>query len=660
MRKTCIVISYNISISSSAIRVLKTYLESVSGNFVDVIFSEKELPKDCNLIIIGNPERNKRMGKFCGAKSLRNLREDGYLLRTLSEKNRYIVLICGKTEKGDKYAIYHLMREIKVSGKKIAFPHLDIRINPFIKTREVVMGDACPWDPFFYENQINVDERAETYDTIFNSEACYLNCPDRFRKKYAMKKIVEKYCIENWEKVTLLDYINQMDSFGFNSIQFYDEAESYMHSGCLVNRRQLREKIISMMDQTRKIGNRISFTIWGAYAWVQNNIRVVSDWDDPLCDEKVVFSPDFQIKDSKCWNSAEGRKKIQAHLNYFTGYIKLVDHIISHFYDPGGCNQNGCTIGTCVRIMNYQTRKFRRVNPDLQASFNLWPLTSNHEGFSKDEVYSNLTRTWSKTFTWWNFTKVVDLLDPDIMIANRCFDYEIAEMCSKWKRKYGLWTWYTSDQEITASLHVEAERLGREFGQLPEEAGSILEYVCVPSNCHGLNSASIYIASRLLWEPKRNPFEILKEFCNCVFGPKISDAIYSGYYAIARIRNRDIKGDSAFNDAYLGAGTPDVEKDIELSGDALYKLNKISIDSCWIPKIPIVIDREIMLEDLREHVKMIHQYARFRQAYLKLSRKARITDSDWKKLPAVEKFKNTGGMIEWRKWRDILNLSPMK
>jgi len=655
-----IVVPENTQVSSHAVSVLKIYLEKISHKTIEIISNEARCPQDSNLIIIGSPDRNKKAADFCNPESLKNLRDDGYILRTISRNNKNIVLASGNTEKGDKYAIYHLMREIKQSGNRIEFPVFNICISPFIKTREVIMGDACPWDPFMYADQLSMDEMAETYDVIFNTEASRLNCPDASKKRYALRKIVEKYCIENWPREKLLDYINQMDAFGFNSIQFSDEAESYMHSGCLVSRRQLREKIVSMMEQTKKIGNRISFMNWGAYGWMQNNTRVVSNWDDPLCDEKIVFSSEFPIKESRCWNNSDGRKKIQSHIKYFTGYMRYVDHVISHFFDPGGCNLNGCTIGTCVRIMNYQTKTFRKINPNLQASFNLWPLTSNHEGFSKYEVYSNLARTWSNTFTWWNFTNVVDLLEPDIMIANRIFDYDIFSMCSKWNRKYGLWTWYNSDQEITASLHVEGDRLGREFGEMPEDAGSILEYICIPSNCHLLNSAGIYIAARLLWEPKKDPFLILKEFCDCVFGPKISDAMYSGYYAVAKIRNRDIKGDSAFNDAYLGAGTPDVEKDIELSGDALFNLNSISIDTDWISKIPGVFDREIMLDDLREHVKMIHQYAKFRWVYLKLSKKSQITLSDWKKLPVVEKFKNTGGMIEWRKAQSILNLSTMK
>lgn len=654
-----IVIPDKISVSSNAVEFLKMYLEKTLERPVKIISDGIGNLGDSNLIIIGSPERNNVAAFFYNSNSLRNLRDDGYICKTVSRKGKDIILVCGKTEKGDKYGIYHLLREFNYQGIKTRFPRLDIFSNPFIKTREIIMGDACPWDPFMYSEQLDPDERAETYDVIFTSEASRLNCPDTTKKRYAIRRIVEKYCIENWEQKKLLDYINQMDAFGFNSIQFYDEAESYMHSGCLVNRRQWREKIIAMMQHTKKIGNRVSFMLWGGYAWVQNNIRVVSDWDDPLCDKKVVFSPDFPIKESSCWNNPEGREKIRLHIKYFTGYMKYVDHIISHFYDPGGCNLNGCTIGTCVRIMNYQTNTLRKVNPDLQASFNLWPLTSHHEGFRKEEVYSSL-KTWSRTFTWWNFTKVVDLLEPDIMIANRHYDSEVIENCLKWKRGYGLWTWYTSDQEITASLHVEAERLGREINQMPKESGSFLEYVAIPSNCHCLNAASIYIGARLLWDPKKDPFAILKEFCDCVFGPKISDSIYAGYRAIAKIRNHDINGDSAFDDAYLGAGTPDVEHDIEISGDALYKLNKISIDSDWVPSIPIVIDRTTMLNDLREHVKMIHQYAKFRWAFLKLSRKARITDSDWKKLPAVEKFKNTGGMIEWRKTQQIINSSITK
>jgi len=649
-----IVVPERLIVSYHAIELLKNYLEKVLKIPVEVTSDISTKLKNSHLIIVGGPDRNRHPDAYRNFKEIKNLREDGYLLKTVSEDKRIIIFAGGKTEKGDKYAIYHLMRIWKqLEMKKFRFP--DICLNPFIKIREVIFGDACPWDPFFYEDQIAINERVETYDTIFNSAACRLNCPDVSKKKYALRKVVEKYCYENWDTEKLKNYVNQMDVFGFNSIQFSDEAESYMHSGCLITRRQLREKIISMMEQTRKTGNRVSFMNWGAYGWIQNNKCVVSSWDDPLCDEKIFFSPAFPLKESKCWNTAQGRKMIQAHINYLSQYMKYADHVITHFYDPGGCNENGCTIGTCVRIMNFQTKTFRKINPDLQVSFNLWPLTSNHESFSKNDVYPGLIGTWSRTFTWWNFTKVVDLLEPSIMIASRSFDREIAENCLKWKRKYGLWTWYTSDQEITASLHVEAERLGREFGQMPEHAGSILEYICVPSNCHVLNSASIYIAARLLWEPMRNPFEILKEFCHCVFGPKVSHAIYAGYYAVARIRNRDINGDSAFYDGYLGAGTPDVENDIEISGEALYKLNRISIDEDWVPSIPVAFDRKEHLEDLREHVKLIHQYARFRRTFLKLSRKSRISGSDWKKLPVVEKFKNTGGMIEWRKARDILN-----
>ncbi|MGB9642047.1 MAG: alpha-glucuronidase family glycosyl hydrolase [Candidatus Ratteibacteria bacterium] len=650
-----IIVPQRTTISSVAITFLKSYIEKVVRKKIDVVSENCDIPENSDFIIIGSPDRNRKAAEFCDLRQLKNLRHDGYILRTIVKNTRTYVIACGRTENGDKYAVYHLVRELKISGNKIRFPLLNLSMEPFIKSRELIIGDACPWDPFVYADQVSPEEYAETYDIIFNSASCQLNCPDNSRKKYALRKIVEKYCVENWHREKLLDYINQIDSFGFNSIQLGDEAESYMHSGCLVTRRQWREKIVSMMQQAKKIGQRITFMNWGGYAWVQNNIRVVSDWNDPLCNEKAVFSSDFSIKESKCWNTSEGRKNIQAHINYFSPYMKYADHVITHFYDPGGCHVNGCSIGTCIRIMNHQTKIFRKINPNLQVTFNLWPLTSEHEGFDKREVFSNLD-VWSGTFNWWYFTKVVDLLEPDIMIANRTFDPEIAEHCFRWDRKYGLWAWYTSDQEITASLHVEAERLGREFSQMPQYAGSALEYISVPSNCHLLNSASIYIAGHLLWNPKKDPFSILQEFCYCVFGPEISEAIYAGYHAIARIRNHDIKGDSAFSDAYLGAGTPDVEKDIEISGDALYKLNKISIDQNWHSKIPIIADRSTMLEDLREHVKMVHQYAEFRHAYARLARKSRITGSDVKTLPVVDRFKNTGGMIEWRKAKWLLNL----
>ena len=293
----------------------------------------------------------------------------------------------------------------------------------------------------------------------------------------------------------------------------------------------------------------------------------------------------------------------------------------------------------------------------MTASFNVWPLTSEAYGYRKEDVCGlpiQRSRSWSGTFSWNNFVKNIHLLDPEIMVANRKYDPEIAALCRSWQRGYELWTWYNCDQEITASLHVEAERLGREFGSLPEEAAKNVELISVGSCCHSLNSASLYIAAVLLWEPKRHPFEILKEFCKLVFGPKIADAVYMGYNAVARIRNHDVNGDSAFDTRYLGAGTTEPADDYRLSSDACEALHSVKEDESWVSKIPMAVDRTELLEDLKDHLGLIRQYAKFRIEFERLAGKSKITKNDIASLPVVEKLRRSAGMIEWRKYNEII------
>jgi hypothetical protein len=312
-----------------------------------------------------------------------------------------------------------------------------------------------------------------------------------------------------------------------------------------------------------------------------------------------------------------------------------------------------------MAIMNYQYRAFKDKNPNIEATYNVWPLTSNAYRYRLVDVeglYWQYPHSWSGTYSWWHFTRAADQLDDSIMIANRRYTPEVADYCMKRGRKYGIWSWYTCDQEITASLHVEAERLGREFSQLPDAASAQIEYFAVPSNCHGLNSASLYIAANLLWEPRRDPFEVLKEFCALVFGPRVSEPVYLGYSAIARIRNHDVDGDSAFYTGYLGAGTDRPDKDARMSARAMRALKGVEVDKGWVSKIPMAVQREEMLEDLKDHVRMIHQYALFRTAYAKLAQQERISAEDVKNLPKVDKLSVSGGMIEWRKAQTILRV----
>lgn len=642
-------------VSHQAALILQDYLGRVTRAEVSLRLASTEPPNEAVVVVIGNAARNPVAARAGFRQDWNGMRPDAYALRTIRSNGQTFVIAAGCGEAGDKYAVYRLMREVRVQGNRVEFGDYDVALNPFIKNREIIMGDAGPWDPYHLADQVPANERAATYDMTWDTPNLHLNFVDSVPAaegpKTALRRIVERHCVENWPIERLPAYVGQMDAFGFNSLQGYDEWETYTHSGCLATRRQWRDKLLCMMQQNRKLGNRTTLQSWGGKTWVQNGVRVVRDWDDPLCDEPLVFRNTGNDFSSPCWYDPEDRRVLDAHLHYLSGYASHVDHVISHYADPGGCNRNGCTIGTAALLMNHQLDVFRGVNPRMEGTFNTWPLTSDHTGYRIGDVLHRAT--WNRTFSWWHFSEVAHLLHPEIMIANRWYDPRVADCCRRWGRRYGLWDWYSSDQEITASLHVEAERLARQFSALPKEAGEVLEYHSVSNNCHGLSSASLYIAAQLMWTPKRDAFEILREFCECVFGPRCAGAFYLGYEAVARIRNRDVRGDSAFNDTYLGAGTPDPAADAERSGAALSALRATTPDLDWISKIPMAVDSPTMYDDLVDHLTMIHQYACFREAFRKLLPKARILPEEWRALPKVERLRVSGGMIEFRHVADM-------
>jgi len=636
-QKCVIFVSPTLSISKIAVDYLRNYIGCVTGETPALIVAGGGEKINCDCIVIGNEKRNP-LAHGKGVQHLvAPLRPDGYVLKTVSVDGHKVVVVAGNEEVGDKYAIHHLIRELEVGNGQISFGDYNIVVNPFFKTRTVLLATANRLDSSPHPNNNKI-------------------VPSRLHKQGLSSSVLKRYHYEGWSAEKLDKYVKQLDFYGFNALHLSDEHYSYAHgSACFVTRRQHREKIVRMLKLAEELGNQRVFSIWGGTIFHHKPDTVIADWDDPLCDTRPWFS--CFAKNQLCWNDPKGRNFIQRHLQYLSGYAPFVDHIVSHFIDPGGCARQCCTIATAMEIMNYEYGLFRKGNANMGASFNVWPLTSSAYGYRKNDyagLYIKEPRSWSGTFTWNNFTKHIGLLDPDIMVANRRYDPEIAELCRRWKRGYDLWTWYNCDQETFGSLHVQAEQMGREFGNLPAEASEQVDRIMIGSCAHGLNSATLYIGAALLWNPKRDPFEILKEFCNLVFGPKIAEAMYMGYHAIARIRNHDVDGDSAFDYNYLGAGTAEPKEDYRLASEASEALTPVVEDTGWVSKIPMAVDRAELIEDLKEHLEMVRQYAEFRIAFERLAGKARFTKEDVAALPVVEKLKNSGGMIEWRKYNAIV------
>ena len=142
------------------------------------------------VIAIGNADSFAGLEKFGLAADLAKLNHDGYMLRTAYANGRTYILTLGRSEKAAVNAVWQLIREANIENGAISVPQLAVAQSPWIKTREVTL--YSPW--------IRDDLKSTPFPT----------------------RLAEKYILRNWDEDRLRNYVDLMDSFGYNSIETND------------------------------------------------------------------------------------------------------------------------------------------------------------------------------------------------------------------------------------------------------------------------------------------------------------------------------------------------------------------------------------------------------------------------------------------------------
>ena len=92
----------------------------------------------------------------------------------------------------------------------------------------------------------------------------------------------------------------------------------------------------------------------------------------------------FKEGDNLCWNSSEERPTMEKEYSRLArAYGDLVDHIVVHVGDPGGCSRNGCDpYKTTQEIAAFLSREYRKINPRVTATLSSWANFGFWEGGS--------------------------------------------------------------------------------------------------------------------------------------------------------------------------------------------------------------------------------------------------------------------------------------
>jgi len=167
------------------------------------------------------------------------------------------------------------------------------------------------------------------------------------------------------------------------------------------------------------------------------------------------------------------------------------------------------TIETAQKFHNKIVGKFRKKNPTIQSTFSLWMLHSSR--FNKWRGYKNVHTILDS-----------GILPDDVMLCmdgnGGRFDLNEARAISRAGRKVGIWGWYLADKETRPSMHVCTNRLGNAFRKLPADAHNLIEWYSMNSNSHRLNMGNLYVAGKLMRNPRADARAALRKFIAGAFG----------------------------------------------------------------------------------------------------------------------------------------------
>lgn len=432
--------------------------------------------------------------------------------------------------------------------------------RPFIKYRECTLSD--PWGLYHIRPRLKDEHR-------------------------------QRYCIERWPLAQLEAYVDMLNAFGYNSIQIHDLWENYK-MGKLADPQTWRKKVLHVFKYARQLGMRTTLFVWGnsPYDYRDGRHYRNANWYDPKQREILERYHDYQAAE----------------------YAPHIDHVLTHWGDPGGCLEGPNTIETAQEIHNAIVGKFKAKNQKVEDSFSLWAL--NSDDYGKWKGYKDETTILDS-----------GILPQETMLAlGARYHDRAAKAIVNAGRKVGVWIWYLADHEIRPSLHVHHRRIGQYFNNLPSGAGDLLEWHSMESNSHTLNVWNLYVAAQLMINPKLDADDLLCEFVEKAFGKENREGVLNALNAIAF--TRCVKDyDYGFVEkvfdgipnipAYsvpVGENHPDT--DLGMLKEALKGLEKVSIRNLHTPEFPMVISPQALVQEIGVHLQSMVSLAHFRKAVL--------------------------------------------
>ncbi len=538
---------------------LTDYLTAVLHKEAKVVPSLRLVPASASAIILTSTGQMNPWGAKPPASA-----PEGFALITGKSSRHAVVIAVGDTDRGLKRAIQQLVLQSRQDETELVIPELNLSEKPWIPQREWAL---CPWVPW-------------------NVRGTYVN-------PYADERVN----VYKFTDAELSRYVDMFDWFGFSGAQLIEGANSWSYAGSV---EAYQDELKKMARMARDNGQQVTLWVWAAefnhYGWVDPDLIYTPSPGHTAFDDPVV------------------RKGFEKYYDYYAELAPYVDRLIGHFYDPGELS-NREDVFNYMRLLE---SKLKAKNPQIKMSIDLWGAEPGYfdelikNGFKDYLLLENSLQDYVPVHPNGAQTLRVgseSLTHP----AQRA---KIHEAAKRLGLGLGLWGWYDTEYETDqqASMYVNGQLLKSFVQEIKNGAAKIwpIEYWSEMDADHLNNMCSLYVAGQLLWNPDRDPDEIMSEFADGIWGPRNGPKVLEALKLIEDVRTGPTWDTYWWTMSGYRRGTANPVEDLRRTEASLTELQSLKTDTTFVPKFPLPVPPGTLVELMLPHLKQIRAFAEFR------------------------------------------------
>jgi len=421
----------------------------------------------------------------------------------------------------------------------------------------------------------------------------------------------------------LARYAAMYDWFGFSGAQLMETCYSYAVMGS-PEAFQGRQKALARF--VKENGQNVSLWIWAAefngYGWL---------------DPDVTYTPE---NGKSAFDDPKVRRAFEKYYDIYARLAPDVDRLIGHFYDPGALRDRS----DVFKYMRLLEGKFKAKNPNVRMSIDAWAAGLDY----MDQLVQN------------GFSEYL-LLEMSMPHLFKPGERErFHEHAKKLGLKVGVWGWYTTEYESDQlpSLYVNAQVYKQFCQQMKQGALQVqpASYWSEMEAHHINNIYSMYAASQLLWNPDRDPHEILQELAEGIWGPRNGPKVLAALELIQELRSGS-RWETywwTLPDYRLGSQNPN--EDLRRANEVIAALEGMQPDSSFVTKFPLPFPPATFVELMLPHLRQIRLFADFRIKYNLIREAAKngiptaklgeMISAAWQPIPEFNTWIGTFGQPE--------------